>query len=158
MDVNEETTTETTEQKPPPRRRKRKPVGDAVRSRIQERARKAEKTIRELVRLKRPDLDVEGMTFLEVVDRDADAWGRFVAQVAEWVAPFGQLVDLVFGAPLLALVGLAPSIRAARRDLATRKERKAAEREAAQAEQAQQMPEYGGDGDLIVPPTWQPSE
>ena len=64
----------------------------------------------------------------------ADAWGRFLAQVAEWVVPFGRLVDLIFGAPLLALVGLAPSVRAARRDLRVRRERVKAEREAERIE------------------------
>ncbi len=47
-------------------------------------------------------------------------------------------MDLVFGAPLMALIGLAPSVRAARRDLAGRKRRLQEERARQQAEQAQE--------------------
>ena len=118
----------------PKRRRRASTTAPKRTSRFERRAESAKRTLQELIRLRKPDLDVEGLTFLEVVDRDADAWGRFVAQVAEWVVPFGQLVDLVFGAPLLALVGLAPSVRAARRDLRARREKIKAEREAERIE------------------------
>ncbi len=126
-DDDEPDTTPPVEEKPK-RRRNRATAAPKRTSRFERRAESAKKTLRELIRLRKPDLDVEGLTFLEVVDRDADAWGKFVAQVAEWVVPFGQLVDLVFGAPLLALVGLAPSVRAARRDLRDRRERIKAEK------------------------------
>lgn len=99
-----------------------------VSTRFERRAKKAEETVRELVRLGKPDLDVEGKTFLEIVDRDAPAWGRFLAQVGEWLVPFGSFVDLVFGSPLVILLNMAPSFRAARRDLAELRERRAAER------------------------------
>lgn len=98
-------------------------------SRFERRAQKAEQTVRELIRLGKPDLDVEGLSFAEVVDRDAKAWGRFLAQVGEWFVPFGSFVDLVFGSPLVILLNMAPSFRAARRDLAERRERRAAERQ-----------------------------
>ncbi len=109
--------------------------------RLERRAEAVKTTIQEAVRLRRPDLDVEGKTFVEVVERDADAWGSFVAQMAERFDPLAQLVDLVFGAPLMALIGLAPSVRAARRDLAKRRDRQKAER-AAQAEQNAAELEY----------------
>ena len=126
--------TEPTPEPKPKRKRRASTAAPKRTSRFERRAESAKRTLQELIRLRKPDLDVEGLTFLEVVDRDADAWGRFVAQVAEWVVPFGQLVDLVFGAPLLALVGLAPSVRAARRDLRARREKIKAEREAERIE------------------------
>lgn len=139
MTDDDETELETETTAPPAEKPKRKRRASTTAqpkrtSRFERRAESAKRTLQELIRLRKPDLDVEGLTFLEVVDRDADAWGRFVAQVAEWVVPFGQLVDLVFGAPLLALVGLAPSVRAARRDLRARRERAKAEREAERIE------------------------
>ncbi len=152
-DEGEGTTPDPPEQ-PKPRRR-RKTQGPQRTSRFERRAEAAKKTLREIIRLRKPDLDVEGLTFLEVVDRDADAWGRFIAQLAEWVAPFGQLVDLVFGAPLLALVGLAPSVRAARRDLAARRTRKREEAAEKQQEEADQ-PQFDENGKLVVPEAWQP--
>ncbi len=153
-DEDEGGTPETPAEQPKPRRR-RKTQGPQRTSRFVRRAEAAKKTLRELIRLRKPDLDVEGLTFLEVVDRDADAWGRFIAQVGEWIIPFGQLVDLIFGAPLLALVGLAPSVRAARRDLKDRRARKQAEREA-QAQEQEQQPQFDELGNLVVPPEWQP--
>ncbi len=122
--------------------------------RLERRAEAVKTTIQEAVRLRRPDLDVEGKTFVEVVERDADAWGSFVAQMAERFDPLAQLVDLVFGAPLMALIGLAPSVRAARRDLAKRRDRQKSERAAAQAEQ-------NAAGTEHQPPAvgeWQPAE
>ncbi len=123
--------------KPKRRRRATTAAADKIKSRIDKRADAVKETLQELIRLRRPDLDVEGLTFVEVVDRDADAWGRFVAQLAEWFTPLGGVIDLVFGAPLMTLVGLAPSVRAARRDLSERRSRKKAERAAAEAEAAQ---------------------
>ena len=135
-ETNETETEPTTAETTPKRKRRSRATTTQPKrtSRFERRAESAKRTLQELIRLRKPDLDVEGLTFLEVVDRDADAWGRFVAQVAEWVVPFGQLVDLVFGAPLLALVGLAPSVRAARRDLRARREKIKAEREAERIE------------------------
>lgn len=152
-DETDETETEptTAETTPKRKRRSRATTTQPKRtSRFERRAESAKRTLQEVIRLRRPDLDVEGLSFLDVVDRDADAWGRFLAQLAEWVIPFGQLIDLIFGAPLLALVGLAPSVRAARRDLRVRRERVRAEREAeriedeferVQQEQQQRAPE-----------------
>lgn len=125
---------------PKPKRKRRASTtaqGEPKRTgRFERRALKAQQTLRDIIRLKRPDLDVEGMTFVEVVDRDAEAWGKFLAQLAEWVVPFGQLVDLVFGSPVALVVGLAPSVRAARRDLSVRRARKQEAARQAQEEAA----------------------
>lgn len=118
----------------PRRRRKRADTGVKRVSKSERRAQSAKETIQELIRLRKPDLDVEGLSFVEVVDRDADAWGKFIAFVADKVGVVGLIVDAIFGAPVMILVGLAPSVRAARRDLAQRRERKQAEREAERLE------------------------
>jgi len=145
MDVDEPAA-EPAEPAAEPKRRGRPPgsrnktTGGAApkrQTRFERRADKATGTIRKLVHLRRPDLDIGELAFLEVVERDADAWGRFVAQLAEWVLPFGQLVDLIFGAPLLVLIDLAPSVRAARRDLAAGRQRRQAAREQARLEAEQ---------------------
>jgi hypothetical protein len=122
-------------------------TGKTRTSRAQRRADAARDTLREILRLRKPDLDVEGLSFVEVVDRDADAWGHFVAQLAEWFSPVGQLVDLLFGAPLMTLIGLAPSVRAARRDLSSRTERKKTERVAREAEESALQPYVAGSQD-----------
>jgi hypothetical protein len=103
--------------------------------RFQRRAEKAQNMLSELLALGKPDLDVEGLSFLEVVDRDVVAWGRFFAQLGEWLVPFGTAIDLFFGSPLVVLLNMAPSVRAARRDLAMRSERRAVERQLAAEEQ-----------------------
>lgn len=114
-------------------------------SRFTRRAEKSEKTIRELLALGKPDLDVEGLSFLDVVDRDVAAWGRFFAQLGEWFVPFGSAIDLFFGSPLVVLLNMAPSVRAARRDFRARRELRAAEladereREQLQAEREDEL-------------------
>ena len=105
-------------------------------SRFERRAKKAEETVRSLVELGKPKLDISDLTFSEVVHRDAPAWGQFIAQLGEWIIPFGAFVDLVFGQPLMILLRMAPSVRAARRDLANRRERIAAARAEAAEEEA----------------------
>lgn len=100
-----------------------------VSTRFERRSKRATETIRELVRVRRPDLDVSGLSTFEVVDRDAEAWGDFFAQLAEWFVPFGAFLDLFFGTGLVRMLRIAPSFRAARRDLSERRERRAAERE-----------------------------
>lgn len=128
----------------PRKRRTRRPAADVVGERLKERGQKIERTLRELIRLRKPDLDVDGLSFLEVVERDARAWGSFLAQVGEWVNPFGQLVDLIFGQPILLLVGLAPSVRAARRDLVGRRQQRRLEAEqAAEAAAAELEQQWG---------------
>lgn len=97
-------------------------------SRFERRASKAEETIRQLVELGKPQLDISDLSFAEVVHRDARAWGRFLAQIGEWFVPFGAFVDLLFGQPFVILLNVVPSFRAARRDLAARRERIDAER------------------------------
>src|SRR5581483_9903464 len=100
-----------------------------VSTRFERRAKRATETVRELVRVRRPELDVSGKSFFEVVDRDAEAWGDFFAQLGEWFVPFGGLLDLFFGAGLVRMLRIAPSFRAARRDLAEARERREAEEE-----------------------------
>lgn len=135
MDVDDDTPPDTPPPEEKPKRRRRQTsAAKKPTSRFERRAEKAKTTLRELIKLRRPDLDVSGLTFLEVVDRDADAWGKAVAQVAEWLIPFGQLVDLIFGQPLLVMLSLAPSVRAARRDLVVRRERRKQQRLLAEQE------------------------
>ena len=139
-DLDQETETPPAEK---PKRRRRvstTPPQDKRPARFTRRADKARDTLRGLIRIGRPDLDIDGKTFAEIVDRDAQAWGEFIAQAAEWFTPLGAIVDLVFGQPILVLLKLGPSIRAARRDLATRRARIQAEREQARLEQEQ--PDY----------------
>jgi hypothetical protein len=137
--------------------------------RFQRRADKAQNMLSELLALGKPDLDVEGLTFLEVVDRDVVAWGRFFAQLGEWLVPFGTAIDLFFGSPLVVLLNMAPSVRAARRDLAVRSERRAVERQLAaeeqearevierEHEQARQTGVFGSVPDEPEPPAEGPS-
>ncbi len=108
-----------------------------VSTRFERRSKRAAETVRELVRVRRPELDVSGLTTFEVVDRDAEAWGDFLAQLGEWFVPFGAFLDLVFGAGLFRVLRIAPSFRAARRDLRERSERKAAERALEEDEEVQ---------------------
>lgn len=131
MSTADETRDETPPEKPA---RRRRAAGSKPKrtSRFERRAEKAEKTIRDLIRLGKPELDVDGMSFLEVVDRDVKAWGQFLAQCGEWFSPFGDLVDLLFGHPLSILLQLAPSYRAGRRDLRDRRERRRLEAESAE--------------------------
>lgn len=127
---------ETTAPEPKPRRRRqRADTGTKRVTKSERRAQSAKETIQELIRLRKPDLDVEGLSFVEVVDRDADAWGKFIAFVADKVGVVGLIVDAIFGAPVMILVGLAPSVRAARRDLNERRQRKIAERETERLEE-----------------------
>lgn len=119
----------------PRRRRQRADTGTKRVTKSERRAQSAKETIQELIRLRKPDLDVEGLSFVEVVDRDADAWGKFIAFVADKVGVVGLIVDAIFGAPVMILVGLAPSVRAARRDLNERRQRKIAERETERMEE-----------------------
>lgn len=102
--------------------------------RFQRRAEKATETVRELTRIRMPELDVSELSFVETVDRDADAWGDFLAQLGEWFVPFGAFLDLFFGAGLIRVLRVAPSFRAGRRELMVRREQRAAER----AEQAEE--------------------
>lgn len=146
MDVSDDEPTLDDEKKPEPEKRERKKRSDAGRSRgsrgggsrFDRRAERAQKTIAELLALGKPDLDVDGLSFLEVVDRDVAAWGRFFAQLGEWFAPFGSMIDVFFGSPLVVLLNMAPSVRAARRDLRARREARAAER-AAEIESAERI-------------------
>lgn len=121
---------------PKPRRGRPKGSGGGAKTkpptqRFQRRAENAAKTVKELVRLGMPELDVSELTFAETVDRDADAWGDFLAQLGEWFAPVGVVLDLFFGVGLVRVLNMAPSFRAGRRDLAAR----AAERRAARQAQ-----------------------
>lgn len=122
------------EQKSATGRKKRsdagRPRSSKPSSRFQRRAEKATETVRELVRIRLPELDVSDLSFAETVDRDAQAWGDFLAQLGEWLVPFGTFLDLVFGVGLIRILRVAPSFRAARRELVERRERRAAEREA----------------------------
>ena len=106
-----------------------------VSTRFQRRAEKAKETVRELVRIRMPELDVSELSFVETIDRDADAWGDFLAQLGEWFVPFGTFLDLVFGVGLIRMLRIAPSVRAGRRELAERRERiNAARQEEAEKE------------------------
>lgn len=100
-----------------------------VSTRFERRAKRAEETVRELVELGKPNLGISDLSFVEVVHRDAAAWGRFLAQIGEWFVPFGSAVDLLFGQPFVIMLNVVPSFRAARRDLAELRDRRAAERE-----------------------------
>jgi hypothetical protein len=122
----------------PPKPRRGRPPGSKTgtgtrgrppKQRIERRSAKAAEALRELVRLRMPDLDVSDKTFAETVDRDAAAWGDFLAQLGEWVPPFGEFLDLVAGAALVRVLRIAPSLRAGRRDLRARAEARRAERE-----------------------------
>jgi hypothetical protein len=146
MDVTDEPDldpdeTQPAEPKPQPGQRKKrsdagKPRGSGrPHSRFARRSAKAAETVRELVRIRMPELDVSELSFVETVDRDADAWGDFLAQVAEWVEPFGVFLDLVFGAALIRVLRVAPSFSAGRRELVERRERVAATRAAAAEEE-----------------------
>lgn len=106
-----------------------------VSTRFERRAEKVEATIRELVKIGKPELDVGDKSFVEIVNRDASAWGRFVAQLAEWLPPLGSAIDLTFGSALVTVINILPSFRAARRDLRERRERRQAEREREYEEQ-----------------------
>lgn len=96
--------------------------------RFERRSSKSAETVRELIRLRMPELDVSELTFSETVERDADAWGDFLAQLGEWFVPLGTALDLIFGVALVRVLRMAPSVRAARRDLAVARERRLAER------------------------------
>ena len=130
------------EQRSPSGRKKRKDAGKprgarSTGTRFERRAQAVERTIRELVKLGRPNLDVEGMTFAEVVNRDVAAWGRFFAQLAEWVTPLGTAIDVAFGSSLVTVLNMLPSFRAARRELVERRERRRAERAELEAQYAE---------------------
>ena len=124
----------------PPQRKTRsdkgKPRSSKPSSRFQRRAEKAAETVRELARIRMPELDVSELSFVETVDRDADAWGDFLAQLGEWLVPFGTFLDLFFGVGLIRVLRIAPSFRAGRRELVERRERRAAERAEWEEEQA----------------------
>jgi hypothetical protein len=126
MEMSDEPTetTEPTEPKAPRKKRSDagKPRGGSGGggSRFNRRATKATETVRELVQLRMPNLDVSDLSFGETVERDAEAWGDFLAQVAEWFVPFGAFLDLVFGASLVRVLRMAPSFRAGRRDFQAR--------------------------------------
>jgi hypothetical protein len=128
----------------PPQRKTRsdkgKPRGGSdkrphISTRFKRRSDKAQETVRELVRLRLPELDVSELSFAETVERDAEAWGDFLAQLGEWFVPFGTLLDLVFGAALIRVLRMAPSFRAGRRELAARRAERAVEREQEAAEE-----------------------
>jgi hypothetical protein len=126
---------------PAPKKRRGRPRGSAAggkppTARFERRAKKSAATVRELVRLGVPELDVSELTFAETVDRDADEWGNFLAQVGEWFPPFGVAVDLLFGSALVHVLRMAPSFRAARRDVRARTEERQAARDAALEAQA----------------------
>ena len=104
--------------------------------RFQRRAEKAKETVQELVRIRMPELDTSELSFAETVDRDADAWGDFLAQLGEWFVPFGTFLDLFFGVGLVRVLRVAPSFRAGRRELVARRERIAAERAEWEEDQA----------------------
>lgn len=130
-----------------PKRVRKSRAGRKPTTRFERRASKAEETVRGLVELGRPDLDVSELTFSEVVHRDAPAWGRFLAQIGEWVPAFGGFIDLFFGQALQNLLGMAPTVRAARRDLVLRREaRRAAEREQEDEEGGVEPAAENGDG------------
>lgn len=117
--------------------------------RHQRRAAAAASTIRDFTRLRRPDLDTEAMGLLEVIDRDAEAWGDALAWLAELLLPLGLVLDAIAGAPPVAvIVRLVPSFRAARRARIERRAR--AEAEAAEAELAGEQP-AGEEGLRVMP-------
>jgi hypothetical protein len=153
VDVSEELEEPTPPESPKPKRTRRRTT-DAPKprqSKIERRGEQAATLVRDLIHLRRPDLDIGDMTFLEVVDRDADAWGKLLAWIGMKVEPFGQLLDTILGAPVAVLLKLAPSVRAARRDLSTRRVRKQQER----TQEQEPAPEYDEHGNLIVPQGWQ---
>jgi hypothetical protein len=113
------------------------------------RAGKVAETIHEAVTLRRPELDTEGLSLLEVVDRDRQQLGEAIALIAEWLEPLGLLIDAVFGSPVVILMKLAPTIRAARRDLRVRREQRRAEAEA--AAEVELGGEPGEDGRPLLP-------
>lgn len=90
--------------------------GAQLSERIERRAQKVAGTIKELLRWRSReqqdgDLDLPG-----TLERDADEIGRALAATAEHFAPFGMVIDLLFGetGPLAILLALAPTVRAAR--------------------------------------------
>ena len=109
-------------------------------ARIERRSKKTSEALRELLRLRMPELDVSDLSFGQTVDRDVDAWGDFLAQIGEWIPAFGSFLDLVVGAALVRVLRVAPSIRAGRRDLAAAS---AARREARSARDAENAAELG---------------
>lgn len=122
------------EQKKQPERKKRSDAGkprshSRGAGRFTRRSEKATETVRELVRIRMPELDTSELSFAETVERDADAWGDFLAQLGEWFVPFGTVLDLFFGAGLVRVLRVAPSFRAGRRELAARRQEIAARRE-----------------------------
>lgn len=135
MDVSEHDD-ETTPPAAPPKPGERKTRSDKGKprshargaGRFQRRAEKATETVHELARIRMPELDVSELSFVETVDRDAEAWGDFLAQLGEWLVPFGTFLDLFFGVGLIRVLRVAPSFRAGRRELVERRERIAAER------------------------------
>lgn len=138
------------------RRRERKqpaggggqPGGD---KRHQRRSSAAAGTIRDFIRLRRPDLDTDALTLLEVIDRDADAWGDALAWLAELVLPLGLILDAIAGAPpVRVIVKLVPSFRAARRVNRERRARARAEQE--EGAEAGLEPEPTGEEGLRVMP------
>lgn len=134
MDVSEaaaETSAATQPQKPERKQRsdKGKPRSHARGAgRFQRRAEKATETVHELARIRLPELDVSELSFVETVDRDAESWGDFLAQLGEWFVPFGAFLDLFFGVGLVRVLRIAPSFRAGRRELVERRERRNEER------------------------------
>lgn len=117
--------------------------------RHQRRAGAAASTIRDFTRLRRPDLDTDAMSLLEVIDRDAEAWGDALAWLAELLLPLGLVLDAIAGAPPVAvIVKLVPSFRAARRSRIERRARQ--EAEAAEAELAGEQP-AGEEGLRVMP-------
>ncbi len=109
-------------------------------ARVEKRAQKTAQTIEELIKLRRSDLDDDDLGLVETVKRDAKKLGEVVAQICELVPPLGVFVDLVFGTPVMLLVNLAPTVRAARRDYRDRRERRRAEAEAAAESEGGELP------------------
>lgn len=111
-------------------------------SRLERRAAKVKETILEAVQWVGLDFGGEELSFVETLKRDADRVGHGVAAIAENFKPFGVVIDKVFGVtgPLAIFVALAPSIRAARRDLTAKlTERRRRQEEAAREAELQEQ-------------------
>lgn len=101
-----------------PRRRKPPTAGRGERL-----AAKITETIRELCRWGAPPADDGSLGLRDTLRRDADRIGAAAAAVVARNPAIERAADLLFGegGPLQILIALAPSVRAARRDLAARR-------------------------------------
>lgn len=134
---------ETPDEKPKPRRRRRTVDSATVPARIERRAEKVERTIKELIGWARGRSDDDReLGFLDQLSKDAKQVGYALARVGDRFKPLGGAMDTLLGdgGPLMLLVTLSASLRAgyrsAQKRAAERKQRR--EQEQAEAEQREQ--------------------